>query len=557
MVNKCVRDKPGDPFDFMATLLKERSTTANGIQRVVAREILDCDGVPSVEVEIATDKGTFRASVPRGTTKGKFIALEKRDGDDQDRFGGKGVLGACDNVNQQIAPLLIGKDPAAQQEIDQLLQELDATENKVSLGANAVLAVSMAVCRAGAAQKGVPLYRHIADLAGNGELCMPVPAFNVLQGGTDAPGAKLPFLEFLVMPVGAESFKDALEMGCAVYAKIGELIAARSAGEWTRGSSAAEGGGDGGEEGAAEGSGGGEGDDEPQPPIDAGKGVGDEGGFVPVLAGFEQALELLTDAVDAANLGGKVKFALNVAASAMWQDDGGEDGEGKDGEEGGGGEVNDAAGEEGKAADAAEGDDILAELRVARGSYKTSFNDGDEEEVPEGEEADEAKTGEDMIAMYREMLEKFPAVVSMEDPFHSEDFDSFTLFTEELGERLQIVGNEVTLGNVERINNVADRGACNAIVVKINQIGTVTETIQRVKLAQAENWGCVVSHCKGETADAFIADLSVGLVTGQIKAGAPIRLERNAKYNHLLRIEQELAEDSIYAGDRFRMPNTV
>lgn len=429
------------------------------IKKIIAREILDSRGNPTVEVDVITDKGLSRASVPSGASTGIYEALELRDS--EKRYDGKGVLKAVENVNKIIAPTLIGKDPKEQGKIDDSICMLDGTPNKGKLGANAILGVSMAVCKAGALEKGIPLYKHIADIAGVKEFIMPVPSFNVINGGKHA-GNKLAMQEFMILPVGAGSFKEALRMGAEIYHALKKIIKAKYG-------------------------------------LDA-VNVGDEGGFAPDIQDNKEGLELLKKAIKKSGYTGKVRIGMDVAASEFYKE----------------------------------------------GKYDLDFKNPDND-------GHMLKNRDQMIKLYKEFIDKYN-LISIEDPFDQDDWDSYTKLTEKVGKDVQIVGDDLLVTNSERIQKAIHHDACNALLLKVNQIGTVTEAIESCKLAQENGWGVMVSHRSGETEDSFIADLVVGLRTGQIKTGAPCRGERLAKYNQLLRIEEELGTRTIYAGNTLRRP---
>lgn len=437
------------------------------IQSIHAREILDSRGNPTIEVDLVSDKGLFRAAVPSGASTGIYEALELRDGDKK-RYLGKGVLKAVAHVNELIAPKLVGMDPTKQEEIDELMLKLDGTDNKGQLGANAILGVSLAVCRAGAAQKGVPLYQHLADLSGNnhGSLVLPVPAFNVINGGSHA-GNKLAFQEFMILPVGATSFREAMQMGCEVYHTLKSVIKQKYGLNATN--------------------------------------VGDEGGFAPNVEDPKEALDLLNAAINQAGYTDKVKIAMDVAASEFWVDA-----------------------------------DKKYDL-----DFKTLHNDGSKK-MP----------GDQLIELYKRFASDYP-IVSIEDPFDQDDWDSYHKLTAAIGHNTQIVGDDLLVTNPKRIDSGIQKKACNALLLKVNQIGSVTESIRACNLAKSAGWGVMVSHRSGETEDSFIADLVVGLRTGEIKTGAPCRSERLAKYNQLLRIEEQLGSKAKYAGVHFRNPSSL
>ncbi|XP_058599830.1 gamma-enolase [Neofelis nebulosa] len=432
------------------------------IEKIWAREILDSRGNPTVEVDLYTAKGLFRAAVPSGASTGIYEALELRDGDKQ-RYLGKGVLKAVDHINTTIAPALIssGLSVVEQEKLDNLMLELDGTENKSKFGANAILGVSLAVCKAGAAERELPLYRHIAQLAGNSDLILPVPAFNVINGGSHA-GNKLAMQEFMILPVGAESFRDAMRLGAEVYHTLKGVIKDKYGKDATN--------------------------------------VGDEGGFAPNILENSEALELVKEAIDKAGYTEKIVIGMDVAASEFHRD----------------------------------------------GKYDLDFKSP----------ADPSRyiTGDQLGALYQDFVRDYP-VVSIEDPFDQDDWAAWSKFTANVG--IQIVGDDLTVTNPKRIERAVEEKACNCLLLKVNQIGSVTEAIQACKLAQENGWGVMVSHRSGETEDTFIADLVVGLCTGQIKTGAPCRSERLAKYNQLMRIEEELGDEARFAGHNFRNPSVL
>jgi len=427
---------------------------------VHAREILDSRGNPTVEVDIKTAKGVFRAAVPSGASTGIYEALELRD-NDKSRYLGKGVLQAIKNVNEIIGPKIIGKNVTHQEEIDKIMFEIDGTDNKGKLGANAILGVSMAVCKAGAAEKGLPLYRYIAELAGNKHIILPVPAFNVINGGAHA-GNKLAMQEFMILPIGASSFREALRMGAEVYHNLKAIIKDQYGQDATN--------------------------------------VGDEGGFAPNIQNNKEGLELLKKAIAKAGYADKVKIGMDVAASEFFED----------------------------------------------GKYDLDFK------VKE-KDPNHIKSSDELSNLYKEFTKEYP-VISIEDPFDQDDWNAYTKLTADIGKDIQIVGDDLLVTNPKRIQKAIENKACNALLLKVNQIGSVTESIQACKLARQNGWGVMVSHRSGETEDTFIADLVVGLGTGEIKTGAPCRSERLAKYNQLLRIEEELGSEAHYAGPKFRNP---
>lgn len=457
VINATVRAKPDEPLSFMAKQFT--STTPPAITKIVGRQIFDSRGNPTVEADVHTYKGSFRAAVPSGASTGIYEAVELRDGGN--KWTGKGVTKAVSNVNELIAPGLLGMDPTKQKEIDDKMMQIDGTENKAKLGANAILAVSLAVAKAGAAEKGVPLYKHIADLAGNPKLVLPVPAFNIINGGSHA-GNALAMQEFMILPVGASSFTEAMQMGSEVYHALKGIIKKKYGQDATN--------------------------------------VGDEGGFAPNISSNEEGLDLVNQAIAQAGYTGKVKIGMDCAASEFYTDD---------------------------------------------KKYDLDFKTKDESKKNKAD----VKTGPELLEMYKDFCKNYP-IISIEDPFDQDDWDNTTALTAE--GISQVVGDDILVTNPKRVKDAIDRKACNALLLKVNQIGTVTESIQAVKMSKEAGWGVMTSHRSGETEDSFIADLAVGLATGQIKTGAPCRSERLAKYNQLLRIEEELGADAVYAGENWR-----
>ncbi|PSS34904.1 Enolase [Actinidia chinensis var. chinensis] len=438
------------------------------IQSVKARQIFDSRGNPTVEVDLCLSNGVIaRAAVPSGASTGIYEALELRDGGSD--YLGKGVSKAVENVNSIIAPALIGKDPRDQVAIDNfMVQQLDGTVNewgwcKQKLGANAILAVSLAVCKAGASVQNIPLYKHIANIAGNKKLVLPVPAFNVINGGSHA-GNKLAMQEFMILPVGASTFREAMKMGVEVYHHLKAVIKKKYGQDATN--------------------------------------VGDEGGFAPNIQENKEGLELLKTAIAKAGYTGKVVIGMDVAASEFYNEK-----------------------------------DKTYDL-----NFKEENNDGSQK-----------ITGDQLKDLYKSFVDEYP-IVSIEDPFDQDDWEHYTKMTCEIGKKVQIVGDDLLVTNPKRVEKAIKEKACNALLLKVNQIGSVTESIEAVKMSKHAGWGVMASHRSGETEDTFIADLSVGLATGQIKTGAPCRSERLAKYNQLLRIEEELGSEAVYAGASFRMP---
>ncbi|EEC66609.1 hypothetical protein OsI_32842 [Oryza sativa Indica Group] len=439
------------------------------IVSVKARQIFDSRGNPTVEVDVCCSDGTFaRAAVPSGASTGVYEALELRDGGSD--YLGKGVSKAVDNVNSVIAPALIGKDPTSQAELDNfMVQQLDGTKNewgwcKQKLGANAILAVSLAICKAGAIIKKIPLYQHIANLAGNKQLVLPVPAFNVINGGSHAGNKLAMQAEFMILPTGAASFKEAMKMGVEVYHNLKSVIKKKYGQDATN--------------------------------------VGDEGGFAPNIQENKEGLELLKTAIEKAGYTGKVVIGMDVAASEFYNDK-----------------------------------DKTYDL-----NFKEENNDGSQK-----------ISGDSLKNVYKSFVSEYP-IVSIEDPFDQDDWEHYAKMTAEIGEQVQIVGDDLLVTNPTRVAKAIQEKSCNALLLKVNQIGSVTESIEAVKMSKRAGWGVMTSHRSGETEDTFIADLAVGLATGQIKTGAPCRSERLAKYNQLLRIEEELGAAAVYAGAKFRAP---
>jgi enolase len=430
------------------------------ISKIHARSIYDSRGNPTVEVDLYTDKGLFRAGVPSGASTGIHEALELRDNIKTDHLG-KSVNQAVKNINEVIAPALLKENLTVldQEKIDRFMLALDGTKNKSKLGANAILGVSIAVCKAGAAAKGVPLYRHIADLAGHKEIIMPVPAFNVINGGSHA-GNKLAMQEFMLLPTGASNFREAMKMGSEIYHTLKGVIKAKYG-------------------------------------LDACN-VGDEGGFAPNIQDNMEGLELLKVAIEKAGYTGKVQIGMDVAASEFYEN----------------------------------------------GNYNLDFKSKEPNPAL-------VVNADQLTQIYQDMIKNYP-VVSIEDAFDQDDWPAWTKFLTQTD--IQLVGDDLTVTNTERIKTAIEKKACNCLLLKVNQIGSVTESIESCKLAQSSGWGVMVSHRSGETEDSFIGDLVVGLGTGQIKTGAPCRSERLAKYNQMLRIEEELGASAKFAGVNFRKP---
>ncbi|GAA2326423.1 phosphopyruvate hydratase [Streptomyces violaceusniger] len=414
------------------------------IDVVVAREILDSRGNPTVEVEVGLDDGsTGRAAVPSGASTGAFEALELRDGD-KNRYNGKGVEKAVLAVIEQIGPELVGYDATEQRLIDQAMFDLDATPDKSSLGANAILGVSLAVAHAASEASDLPLFRY---LGGPNAHLLPVPMMNILNGGSHAD-SNVDIQEFMIAPVGAESFSEALRWGAEVYHTLKSVLKERG----------------------------------------LSTGLGDEGGFAPNLGSNREALDLIVEAIKKAGYqpGQDIALALDVAASEFYKD----------------------------------------------GTYQF-----------EGQ----SRSAAEMTSYYAELVAAYP-LVSIEDPLNEEDWDGWKTITEQLGDKVQLVGDDLFVTNPERLSRGIDSDTANALLVKVNQIGSLTETLDAVELAQRSGYKCMMSHRSGETEDVTIADLAVATNCGQIKTGAPARSERVAKYNQLLRIEEILDDAAVYAG---------
>ncbi|MEV6070176.1 phosphopyruvate hydratase [Nocardia sp. NPDC052001] len=415
------------------------------IEQVGAREILDSRGNPTVEVEIALDDGTLtRAAVPSGASTGEHEAVELRDGGD--RYNGKGVQKAVEAVLDEIAPAVIGLDAVEQRTVDQTLLDLDGTPDKSRLGANALLGVSLAVARAAAESSGLELFRYIG---GPNAHVLPVPMMNILNGGAHADTG-VDVQEFMIAPIGAPTFKEALRWGTEVYHSLKSVLKAQG----------------------------------------LSTGLGDEGGFAPDVAGTRAALDLIAIAIDKAGykLGTDVALALDVAAT---------------------------------------------EFYTAGSGYKFEGS---------------VRTAAEMNDFYAELITQFP-IVSIEDPLSEDDWDGWVALTDAIGDKVQLVGDDLFVTNPERLEEGIAKGAANALLVKVNQIGTLTETLDAVDLAHRNGYKTMMSHRSGETEDTTIADLAVAVGSGQIKTGAPARSERVAKYNQLLRIEDALGDSARYAGD--------
>ncbi len=414
------------------------------ITSVKARQILDSRGNPTVEVEVNTKNSCARASVPSGVSTGKHEAFELRDNSKE--FQGLSVNKAVNNVNKIIAKKLIGKEIQDQEDIDNFLIKIDGTKNKSKLGANAILGVSMAVCRAASKEKNHKLYEYIAKLYDIKKFILPIPAFNIIEGGKHA-GNSLDFQEFMIWPVKIKTFSEALRIGSEIYHELKEVIKKKY------GKSAIN--------------------------------VGDEGGFAPPLTCYEEAFDLIIDAANKLGYENKIKLGIDVAATSFYRN----------------------------------------------GKYYLEGNE---------------LSSNDLLDRYEEMSNVYP-LISIEDPFYEEDFESFARLVKKV-KHCQIVGDDLLTTNVERIQKAIVQGSCNCLLLKLNQIGTVTEALNAAKLVINDGWNIMVSHRGGETTDDFISDLAVGISSGQIKSGAPCRGERVAKYNQLLRIEEDLGRKAKYGG---------
>ena len=415
------------------------------ITRVQAREILDSRGNPTVEVDVYLSDGSFgRAAVPSGASTGEHEAVELRDGD-QNRFLGKGALNAVRNVNQQIAPIVKGYNALDQKTLDKCMIDLDGTPNKSNLGANAILGVSMAVSRAAAASQNLPLYRHL-----NSDACLlPIPMLNIINGGSHADN-NVDIQEFMIFPIGADSFSHALRMSTEIFHYLKKVLSSKG----------------------------------------LNTSVGDEGGFAPNLSSNEEAIEIILEAVEKADysIGKDISLALDAAASEFYID----------------------------------------------GAYRL-------------ESEDRTLTSDEMVEYFEGLTKKYP-IISIEDGLAENDWEGWEVLNSKLGSKIQIVGDDLTVTNIPRLQRAIDEQSMNAILIKLNQIGTVTETVEAVELARETGFGVVISHRSGETEDTFIADFAVAMGMGQIKTGSASRTDRICKYNQLLRIEEELGTSAKFPG---------
>ena len=415
------------------------------ITRVQAREILDSRGNPTVEVDVyLSDESFGRAAVPSGASTGEHEAVELRDGD-QNRFLGKGALNAVRNVNQQIAPIVKGYNAIDQKTLDKCMIDLDGTPNKSNLGANAILGVSMAVSRAAAASQNLPLYRHLNSDA----RLLPVPMLNIINGGSHADN-NVDIQEFMIFPIGADSFSHALRMGAEIFHYLKKVLNSKG----------------------------------------LNTSVGDEGGFAPNLSSNEEAIEIILEAVEKSDysIGKDISLALDAAASEFYID----------------------------------------------GAYRL-------------ESENRTLTSDEMVEYFEGLTKKYP-IISIEDGLAENDWEGWEVLNSELGSKIQIVGDDLTVTNIPRLQRAIDEQSMNAILIKLNQIGTVTETVEAVELARETEFGVVISHRSGETEDTFIADFAVAMGMGQIKTGSASRTDRICKYNQLLRIEEELGTSAKFPG---------
>ena len=419
----------------------------SSIDSIHAREIFDSRGNPTVEVDVLLESGAFgRAAVPSGASTGVHEALELRD-EDKSRFSGKGVLKAVSHVNKEITEAILGMDAIDQSAVDKAMLDLDGTPNKSKFGANAILGVSLAVARAAAEEVGLPLYRYLGGVTAK---LLPVPMFNILNGGVHANWQGTDLQEFMIAPVGAPNFREALRWGSEVYHSLKGVL--KSAGYTV--------------------------------------GVGDEGGFAPALKTNAEAVEVILKAIEKAGYkpGEQICIALDPASSGFYED----------------------------------------------GFYNLRT---------EGKKV----TSAEMVAMYAEWVKKYPIVV-LEDGLAEDDWDGWKLLNQTIGDKIELVGDDLFVTNVERVARGIRENVANAVLIKLNQIGTLTETIATIEMARKAGWGAMVSHRSGETVDSFIADFTVAMSTGHLKTGAPCRGERLEKYNQLMRIEEELGDAAIYAG---------
>ncbi|KAG8096635.1 hypothetical protein GUJ93_ZPchr0013g37354 [Zizania palustris] len=453
-VNAAVRAKAPDPVLFISTHMRRAAPAV--ITSVRARQILDSRGEPAVEVALHTNKAVHRASAaaadaPEGTAADATRDAEKR------KLLARAVADAVQVINDKVSEALVGMDPQQQAQIDQAIMDLDKAHHKDGIGMNAMLAVSIAACKAGSAEKEVPLYKHIADLVGKSATTLPVPAITVINGGTHA-GNRLPIQEIMILPVGAKNFEEAMQMGSETYHHLKDIISEKYGPDSYN--------------------------------------IGEDGGFAPNISSISEGLDLVIVAIDRAGYNGRIKLAIDVAAT-----------------------------------DFCIGKKYDLEFKFAEKSGQ-GF-----------------KTADDMIEIYSQLCSEYP-LVSIEQPFDKDDWEHSKKFT--TLELCQVVGDDLLMSDPDRIKRAVNEYTCNALVLKANQVGTVMEALEVVKQAKDAHWGVMVSHRSGDTDDSFIADLAVGAAAGQIKAGAPCRGECLTKYNQLLRIEEELGSDGVYAGGNWR-----
>ncbi|XP_052148240.1 cytosolic enolase 3 [Oryza glaberrima] len=453
-VNAAVRAKAPDPVLFISNHMRRAAPAV--ITSVRARQILDGRGEPAVEVSLHTNKAVHRASAaaadaPEGAAADAVRDAEKR------KLLARAVADAVRVINDKVSEALVGMDPQQQSQIDQAIMDLDKAHHKAEIGVNSMLAVSIAACKAGAAEKEVPLYKHIAELVGKSATTLPIPAITVINGGTHA-GNSLPIQEIMILPVGAKNFEEAMQMGSETYHHLKDIILEKY------GSNSCN--------------------------------IGDDGGFAPNISSITESLDLVIEAINRAGYNGRIKLAIDVAAT-----------------------------------DFCMGNKYDMEFKFAEKSGQ-GF-----------------KTADDLIEIYSQLCSEYP-LVSIEQPFDKDDWEHSKKFT--TLELCQVVGDDLLMSDPERIKRAVNEYTCNALVLKANQVGTVTEAIEVVRQAKDAHWGVMVSHRSGDTDDSFIADLAVGAAAGQIKAGAPCRGECLSKYNQLLRIEEELGSDGVYAGENWR-----
>ncbi|XP_006649808.1 cytosolic enolase 3 [Oryza brachyantha] len=453
-VNAAVRAKAPDPVLSISNHMRRAAPAV--ITSVRARQILDGRGETAVEVSLHTNKAVHRASAasadaPEGTASEAARDAEKR------KLLARAVADAVRVINDKVSEALVGMDPQQQSQIDQAIMDLDKAHHKAEIGVNAMLAVSIAACKAGAAEKEVPLYKHIAELVGKSATTLPVPVITVINGGTHA-GNSLPIQEIMILPVGAKNFEEAMQMGSETYHHLKDIILEKY------GSNSCN--------------------------------IGDDGGFAPNISSISEGLDLVIEAINRAGYNGRIKLAIDVAAT-----------------------------------DFCIGKKYDLEFKFAEKSGQ-GF-----------------KTADDLIEIYSQLCSEYP-LVSIEQPFDKDDWEHSKKFT--TLELCQVVGDDLLMSDPERIKRAVNEYTCNALVLKANQVGTVTEAMEVVRQAKDAHWGVMVSHRSGDTDDSFIADLAVGAAAGQIKAGAPCRGECLSKYNQLLRIEEELGSDGVYAGENWR-----